>query len=199
MTALPKLKLSPAEYLAREERAETRSEFFAGEIFAMAGASIEHNQIKENLSGELFSRLKSSSCRAFSSDQRLKVDPTGLYTYPDLMIVCGPIERDPLSAHTIVNPTVLIEVLSPSTEAYDRGAKFLQYQKIPSVREIVLVGEFARVVQVFERQEDGSWSLRTFADQGESVRLSSVSVEIPMSDVFRGIDSLTAADSQPSR
>lgn len=193
MTALPKTKHSPTEYLAREEQAETRSEYFAGAIFAMAGASIEHNQIKENLSGELFSRLKSSQCRTFSSDQRLKVDPTGLYTYPDLMIVCGPVERDPLNAHTIVNPTVLFEVLSPSTEAYDRGAKFLQYQKIPSVREIVLVGEIARVVQVFERQENGSWSLRTFADPEEHIRLSSVAIEIPMSDVFRGVDSLTAS------
>jgi Uma2 family endonuclease len=193
MTALPKTKLTPAEYLAREEKAETWSEYFAGEIFAKEETSIEHNQIKENLSGELGYRLKNSPCQSFSSDQRLKVDPTGLYTYPDLMIVCGPVERDPINRHTIVNPTVLLEVLSPSTEAYDRGAKFLQYQTIPSVREIVLVGEIARVVQVFERQEDGSWSLRTFADPSVSIRLSSVAIEIPMSDVFRGVDSLTAS------
>ena len=187
---MPKTKFSPAEYLAREEKAETRSEYFAGEVFAMAEASVERNQIKENLSGELFARLKGSNCRSFSSAQRLKVDPTGLYTYSDLMIVCGPIERDPLNAHTIVNPTVLFEVLSPSTEAYDRGAKFLQYQRIPSVREIVLVGEVARVVQVFERREDGSWSLRTFTDPSMNVRLASVAIEIPMIDVFRGVDSL---------
>ena len=146
MSALPKPKLTVAEYLARERRAEFKSEFFNGEVFAMAGASRAHNFVKENLIGELFARLKGGPCRTLSSDQRVSVAATGLYAYPDIIILCGPAVSDPADDDTLTNPTVLIEVLSPSTERYDRGAKFRNYQKIPSLLEYVLVAQDEAVI-----------------------------------------------------
>ncbi len=192
MSAISKpRKLTPEEYLAIEEKAETKSDFYNGEMFAMAGASIEHICIRENLSGELHGCLADTSCRRFSSDQRIKVDLTGLYTYPDLVIVCGKVERDPLNRHTITNPRVIMEVLSPSAEGYDLGVKFRHYQKIPSVREIVFVSQDEWVVQVYARQDDESWILRTFSDPQGGFSLTSVPVEIPLSAVYRGVAELS--------
>ena len=187
MSAIPKSpKISVEEYLALEEKAEFKSEFFDGEMFAMAGATWEHNIVKDNLVGELHPRLKGTPCRTVSSDQRLKVHGSTLYTYPDLMIMCGPVERDPLNKNTILNPIVIIEVLSPGTEAYDRGAKFRRFQKIPSVREIVLASQSEQLIQVFERQADDTWLLRSFDDPAGVFRLTSFPLEIPWADVYRG-------------
>src|SRR5688500_15943172 len=166
MSAVPKPKLTVAEYLARERAAEFKSEYYRGETFAMAGASRQHNTAKENLIGELFTRLKGSPCRTFSSDQRVKVPVTGLYTYPDIVIVCGKPEYDPLDPDTLVNPVAVIEVLSPATETYDRGAKFRQYQQLPSVQEYVLVSQNEPVVERFVRQNDGTWVLTVVTGLG---------------------------------
>lgn len=122
-----------------------------------------------------------------SSDQRLKASRTGLYTYPDIMILCGPPEFDPQNANTILNPAVVIEVLSPSTEAYDRGVKFRHYQKLPSVREIVLVNQDEPVIEVFARQADGRWVLGTFEDQAGSFALTIVPVTVSLADVYRDV------------
>ena len=121
MTARLKPKLTAAEYLAIERRAETKSEFYKGEMFAMAGASRDHNRVKSNLEFQLNVRINGGPCQTFSSDQRVMVPDTGLYTYPDILIVCGPEEFDPLDKDTLVNPTAVVEVLSPSTERYDQG------------------------------------------------------------------------------
>ena len=140
MSAAPKpRKLTVAEYFALEEKAERRSEFYDGEMFAMAGASREHNAITRNLTAEFHNRLKEGPCQVFVADLRVKVDRTGLYTYPDLLIVCGPPEYAPENRDTLVNPKVVIEVLSPSTERYDRTTKFRHYKQLPSVMEYVLV------------------------------------------------------------
>ncbi len=125
MSTLTKKKLTEAEYLAIERAAELKSEFYNGEMFAMAGASRQHNEIKENLSLEIGIRLKGGPCRTYSADQRVKIDRTGLYTYPDLLIVCGRAEFDPDHRDILYNPQVIIEILSKSTESYDRGLKFL--------------------------------------------------------------------------
>src|SRR5580700_504453 len=114
MSAVTKQKFTVAEYLARERLADFKSEFFNGEIFAMAGASREHNRVKENLVGELFARLKGGNCQTFSSDQRVLVEATGLYTYPDIMIICGDIAYDSIDRDTLTNPVAIIEILSPS-------------------------------------------------------------------------------------
>src|SRR5262245_54952093 len=183
MSAAPKRKLTTAEYLAFERNAEQKHEFVNGEMFAMAGASPEHNSVTENLSIEIGSRLKGGPCRTYSRDLRVKVHRTGLYTYPDLIVVCGKPEFDPLHRDTLVNPQVVFEVLSPSTESYDRGAKFRHYQQLPSVREYVLVSQDRAQVDRFVRQPDETWVLTVFADPAAEFSLATVPVHFPLADV----------------
>ncbi len=122
--------LSPQEYLTLERQAETKSEYYAGEVFAMAGASRKHNTIVPNLLYLLVGQLKGRSCEVYNSDMRVKVSVTGLYTYPDLTVVCGKPRFDDDQEDTLLNPTVIVEVLSKSTEAYDRGEKFAMYRAL---------------------------------------------------------------------
>lgn len=188
MSARPRPQLTAAEYLAIERAAAFKSEFHDGEMFAMAGASREHNGVKENLIVELGSRLRGGPCRTFSSDQRVRVDATGAYTYPDIVLVCGPGEYDPLDRDTLVNPTAIVEVLSPSTEAYDRGGKFRQFRTIPTLRDYVLVSQHEPVVERFTRQPDGVWTLTTFAGPDAILELTCVAVRVPLADVYRGVE-----------
>lgn len=188
MSAAPKPRLlTAAEYLAVEKAAPHKSEFYHGEMFAMAGAARAHNEAKENLIGELFVRLRGGPCRTYSSDQRIGIDRTGLYTYPDLMIVCGEPRTDPLDENTFTNPVVVFEVLSPSTERYDRGLKFLNYRQLDSLREYVLVAPDEPVVERYTRQPDGSWVPARFEGLGAEFVLESVPVRIPLADVYRGV------------
>lgn len=187
MSAVTKRKLTVAEYLAIEKQAEFKSEFFNGEMFAMAGASPEHNWVKENLIGELFARFKGGPCRTFSSDQRVKIDATGLYTYPDIAIVCGPPMYDPADANTLTNPIAIIEVLSISTERYDKGTKFRNYQKIPSMKEYILAAQDEPVCERYIRQADGSWGLVSFVGLSATLVFTSVPVQIPLADVYAGV------------
>jgi Uma2 family endonuclease len=187
MSTAPQRKLTAAEYLAIERDAPVKSEFYAGEMFAMAGASREHNTINENLSGELHARLKGSPCRTFSRDLRVLVDRTGLYTYPDLVIVCGAPEYDAEDRDTLVNPRVVIEVLSPSTERYDRTTKFLHYRQLASVEEYVLVAQDAAWCERFVRQPDGSWAQVPFVGLDAVLELKSVPVAVPLADIYAGV------------
>ncbi len=187
MTAVPKRKLTEQEYLAIERAAEFRSEFYKGEMFAMAGASGEHNRIKENFVVQLGMRLLDGPCESFSTDQRVLVSPTGLYTYPDILVVCGEVEFADGVFDTIVNPRVIIEVLSDSTEAYDRGAKFRQYRQIPTLQEYILVAQKEPAVDQFVRQPNGLWILTGYFQLSETFRLSAVPLEIPMTDIYRRV------------
>jgi Uma2 family endonuclease len=187
MSAAPKPKLTAKDYLEIERRAEFKSEFFNGEMFAMAGASREHNRVKENLVGELFTRLKGGPCQTFSSDQRVLVEATGLYTYPDIVILCGPGIYDPADRDTLTNPTAIIEVLSPSSERYDRGTKFRNYQKIPSLKEYVLVAQDEPVCERFVRQDDGAWALVSFVELAATLAFVSVPAQIPLADIYAGV------------
>jgi Uma2 family endonuclease len=188
MTAVTKKKLSENEYLAIERAAEFKSEFYNGEMFAMTGASHQHSEIKENLSVEVGGRLKGGTCRSYSGDQRVKIDRTGLYTYPDFLIVCGRAEFDPEHKDTLYNPQVIIEILSKSTESYDRGKKFLYYRRIPSLKEYVLVSQDQKLIERFVRQPDDDWLLTTFDDPNGEFALSTVPVRVPMADVYRGVE-----------
>lgn len=188
MCAVPKQKLTAAEYLVRERQSDVKSEFFNGDVFAMTGASREHNRIKENLVGELFTRLKGGKCQTFSSDQRVLVEATGLYTYPDIVLVCGSAKYDAADRDTLTNPIAIIEVLSPSTERYDHGAKFRNYQQITSMIEYVVVAQDEPVCERFVRQTDGSWALVSFVGLTAALTLTSVAASIPLSDVYAGID-----------
>jgi Uma2 family endonuclease len=188
MSALPKKELTVAEYLAIERQAESKSEFFNGEMFAMAGASWQHNAISANLLIEIGGRLKNGPCRVFASDLRVKVDRTGLYTYPDLLIVCGQLEFDPMDADTLVNPQVIFEILSKSTEAYVRGEKFRHYQRLPSLKEYVLVNQDKKLLQRHVQKSDGEWALRYFDDPSGEFALASIPIRVPMADIYRGVD-----------
>jgi Uma2 family endonuclease len=187
MSAAPKPKLTAKEYLVIERNAKFKSEFFKGEMFAMAGASREHNRIKENLIIKIGAQLEGGPCQTFSSDQRVLVEATGLYTYPDIVILCGPGIYDPEDRDTLTNPTAIIEVLSPSSEKYDRGSKFRNYKKIPSLTEYVLVAQDEPVCDRFVRQADGSWALVSFVELTAMLAFASIPVQIPLVDVFAGI------------
>jgi Uma2 family endonuclease len=185
MTAAHKpARLTVEEYLRIENAAAFKSEFYRGEMFAMAGAAGQHSDIKDNLVRHLGNRLDGSGCRTRSSDQRVRV-PTGLYTYPDVVIICGTPEYDPLDSMTLTNPRVVIEVLSPSTAGYDRGTKLDHYQHLPTVAEVMLVAHDRWAAEVFTRQPDGRWVRTVFADPAGELELASLNVRIPLADVYR--------------
>ena len=189
MSAIPKRrKLTVAEYFAIEEKAQQKSEFFDGEMFLMAGASREHNAVSRNLTAELHTRLKGSSCKVFVADQRLQVSPTGLYTYPDLLIVCGTPEYSTENRNTLTNPKVVIEVLSDSTERYDRTTKFRHYKQLPSVQEYVLVSQNEPLVERFTRLPDGTWTQTEFVGLEATMALATVPVSVPLAEVYLDVE-----------
>lgn len=179
--------LTPAEYLGIERTATSRSEYLRGEMFAMAGGSPTHSRIKTNVLGELRSRLKGNPCAPFDSDLRIKC-PTGLYTYPDASVICSELEYDDEQQDTVLNPTLLMEVLSKSSEAYDRGKKFDHYRKIPSLREYVLISQDEPMIQRFLRNDDDTWTLSAVADLNQSIRLQSLGIELPLAEVYERVD-----------
>jgi len=196
MSAVPKKKLTEAEYLAIERAAEFKSEFFDGVMYplqgpggplGMAGAKFDHNLIKENLSAELATRLRGGPCRSLSSDMRVRVSATGLHTYPDLLVFCGEPEFADDKRDTLLNPIIIIEVLSASTEKYDRGAKFRKYQKIPSLKEIVLVAQDEPLAERFVRQADESWALVATTGLDGTFAFHSIPVALPMAAIYDGV------------
>lgn len=173
-----------AEYIAFEESVEEKHEYRSGEIVAMAGGSVEHGRLTARLAFVLGRQLEGRPCETFSSDTRVRVLATGLATYPDLSVVCGKLERDPEHKNTMTNPVVLVEVLSPSTEAYDRGDKFYDYKQIPSLKEYVLVSSTRRRIEVFRRQADGSWTYHDTAEKG-AAELTSIGCKLDLDEVYR--------------
>ena len=159
MSTQPKTFLTPEQYLDIERKAEYKSEYYRGEMFAMAGASLAHNTLVANLIGEFHGKLRAGPCRVLPSDMRVRVTSTGLYTYPDVVVVCGEPRVLDNQMDTLLNPSVLVEVLSPSTEDYDRGRKFEQYQSIESLREYLMLASDRVHADLYTRQPDGRWLL----------------------------------------
>lgn len=190
-------RLSPQECLALERQAETRSEYFGGAMFAMSGASFEHNIIKENLARKLGNQLEGGPCRVVTSDMRVKVDATGLYTYPDIVVVCSEPEFEDGYFDTLLNPRIVVEILSDSTERCDRGARFRHYRQIPSLKEYVLVAQDRPLIERYACQSDGSWNLVTFDDPSGTFAFATIAVQIPMTDVYTGVrpSKMTGTDS----
>jgi Uma2 family endonuclease len=182
LAAAPRRHHSYAEYLALDEASNVRLEFYAGDIYAMAGGSPEHAALCVQLAAALDLQLTGKPGRVYSSDLRVRALATGLTTYADVTVVCGPLERDPENQNTIVNPTVLVEVLSPSGESYDRGEKREHYQQIASVREIVLVSQTERSIEVHRRQP-GGWSHHQ-AGAGESIALASIDCRLDVDALY---------------
>ena len=156
-------------------------------MFAMAGGSPTHSRIKTNILGELRNRLKGNPCAPYDSDLRIKC-PTGLYTYPDVSVICSELELDDEQKDTVLNPTLLIEVLSKNTEAYDRGKKFDHYRTIPSLREYVLVSQEEPMIQRFLRNDDNTWTMSAVFDLKQAIRLQSLGIEIPLAEVYERVE-----------
>lgn len=179
------LKLfSPEEYLLIEEQAEYRSEYFNGRIYAMAGASSNHVYINFNIAGEIRSQLRGKSCRGGTNDMRVKIGLPDVYVYPDTIIACDPIL---IENNTLLNPVVIIEVLSPSTEADDRGVKFEAYKRLLSLREYILVAQDKIRCEQFIRHSDNSWKCKIYADNSDILILESVECEIALAEIYYDI------------
>jgi len=187
MSTARKQLLTPAEYLAQERRATSKSEFYQGETFGMAGASREHNLIVGHLVGEVRNQLKTLDCEVYPSEMRVRVTATGLYTYPDVTLVCGTPEFEDEHRDTLLNPTALVEVLSDSTEAYDRGVKSEPYRKLPSLKEYLLIAQDRPHVEQYVRQTESGWLLREVAETDGSICLDSAPIILPMSEIYRQV------------
>jgi Uma2 family endonuclease len=184
----PKPKLTPSEYLAIERKAEFKSEYYDGEMFAMAGARFPHNSIKDNLIYRLGQQLNGGPCRTLSSDQRVKVDETGLYTYPDIIILCESPQFEDNEQDILLNPRVIIEIMSESTEKYDRGEKARHYKRIPSLREYILVSQYKPVVDRLVRLDNGSWNVTEFSGLNVTLEFTSVPAKVALSEIYRGVE-----------
>lgn len=176
--AAKKVKWTPDEYLKIDRAAEIRSEYFDGELFAMSGGSLAHSFIAVNLNRELSTALEGSPCKVFESNLRLLVRSTGLYTYSDGGVFCGSPEFDDDRKDTILNPTLVIEVLSPSSEAYDRGKKFRHYRRIPALREYLLVSQDEPRLELFVRGKDRRWTLDTVDGLENSIEVANVTLRL---------------------
>ena len=184
-----KLRMTPAEYLEFERTSEIKHEYFDGEVFAMAGAKPNHNLINANIVSELRNRIvaNESTCRIYPSDQRIKVEAIEKYTYPDISIACENIEFDDDSIPSLLNPVVIIEILSESTEAYDRGKKFMHYRLIPSLREYVLVSQDHCQVETYMRSDVGRWIYFSHENLENMFNVEPVNCEISLSEIYRWI------------
>jgi Uma2 family endonuclease len=187
MSSLPKTRLTPEEYLAIDRQSEYKNEYFDGEIFAMTGASRKHNLISVNVASSLNNQLTDKECEVYASDMRVKVNPTGLYTYPDVVIVCEEPQFEDKEIDTLLNPTVIVEVLSKTTEGYDRGDKFEHYRSIESLSEVVLIAQDKHHVEHYRRQEGGQWVLTETNNLQDRIKLTSISCELALSDIYKKV------------
>jgi Uma2 family endonuclease len=181
-------RISEAEYLDRERLAVEKSEYFDGEIFAMAGASFAHNQIGGNLYLALRLRLNGKPCQPLMSDMRIHIPQRRKFTYPDISVVCGKPEFSPGPSDNLLNPRVIFEVLSPSTEAYDRSAKFRHYQAIESLAEYVLVEQDSADIDCFTRAGDDAWILRSYSGLDAVLSLNSIDCQLPLAEIYTGVE-----------
>lgn len=190
MAALPKRQyISEEDYLTMEEVSPVRHEYFDGEIFQMAGASERHNNIAGNIYGELYSQLKKRPCKVYQNDMRLYVKKEGIYTYPDVMVVCGKPEiKKYKNLDNILNPVLIVEVLSPSTADYDKGAKFEQYRTIESFKEYLLVSQDAKQITRYTKQANGSWNLMDFIGDKTEISLDSIECSLAMKNIYDKVD-----------
>jgi Uma2 family endonuclease len=196
MPALPQAlsRMTEAEYLEFERASEWKHEFIDGEVLAMTGASRAHNLICTTTSFLLYSQLRGRSCEIYSTDMRVKVEATGLYTYPDISVVCGDPQFADDEFDTLLNPTVLIEVLSPSTERYDRGRKFQHYRELPSLREYVLIAQDSPRIERYLRQKDGVWQFTDAKEPEASLELTSIGCTLALAEVYEQVDFTEAED-----
>ena len=179
---------TPAEYFELEQSAGYQSEYFEGEIFAMAGGSAVHSLIALNIGGELRSALKGRKCRAYGSDLMVAIRATTLRTYPDVSVVCGDLQTDAETPNAVTNPTTIVEVLSDSTETWDRGKKFQSYRKLESLREYILVSQKEPRVEWFHRKDNGDWAIGMVEGIGSDFTFPELGVTVPLAEIYAGVE-----------
>jgi Uma2 family endonuclease len=188
MAAVLKPHVTAADYLAAERTGKTKHEYVAGQVYAMAGASERHNLVAGNTFASLHAQLRRRSCNVYPSDMRVKTRAMGLYTYPDLSVVCGTPQFEDERRDTLLNPTVIVEVLSPTTENYDRGRKFQHYRTMPSLVEYVLIAQDALHVEHYARQADGRWLLAEADGPDGVIQLAAIGCELALADVYEKVE-----------
>jgi Uma2 family endonuclease len=186
MSAVAKTYITPQQYLEMERQAETKSEYFAGEVFAMSGGTRQHNLISSNALGDLWSQLRDGSCEVYNSDMKVRVTEDH-YAYPDVTVVCGEALFADEENDVLLNPTLVIEVLSPSTEAWDRGGKAGQYRQRESLQEYVLIAQDRPHIEHFARQADRQWLLTETNGLEATLALPSIGCELALSEVYRKV------------
>lgn len=184
--AYGKQKLTIEEYLQFEKAAVEKHEYYRGEVFAMSGASNRHNWIFKNLFGNLAHQLKGNPCQPFGPDMRMHILENTLFTYPDISIYCGQPTATSVDEDTVINPTLIIEILSPSTEQYDRGNKFKLYRDIPTLKEYILVDSESIRVEAFRLNENSRWELQEYRFLTEALSIPALQLTIPLSDIYEG-------------
>jgi Uma2 family endonuclease len=187
MSTLPNSPLTAEQYLEIERKAEFKSEFYNGEMFAMSGGSLEHSRLAARLIALFERHTLEKGCAVFTSDLRLLVEPAGLYTYPDLSVVCGTPALADAQMDVLLNPVLVVEVLSPSTEQYDRGTKVKLYRGIPSLRECMLVSQKSPEIELYRRENDETWSILTAKTLDSTLELTSIGYTLQLRDLYRGI------------
>lgn len=185
-TAVTVTHLTAAEYLVMERASATKHEFFAGEVFAMAGATREHNLLTGSVLALLWNALRGCPCEVYPSDMRVRIPSTNQYVYPDVTVACGGPRFEDETLDTLLNPSVIVEVLSEGTEAYDRGKKFDGYQSVTSLRDYVMVAQDAARVVHYAREADGSWRMRV-AGPGQTVALTACDVRLAVDDLYERV------------
>ena len=184
MSAQPQSFLTPQDYLCWERQQETRHEFLDGHVFAMTGVSRAHNVLCLNIASSLHQQLRGKPCEIYANDMRVKVSETGMYTYPDLVAVCGEPRFEDAAVDTLLNPVLIIEVLSESTERYDRGAKFTHYRSLASLREYLLISQNEYRVERYARQPGNHWLLTEYQDLGDRIDLTSLDAHLHLAEVY---------------
>ena len=184
MSRQPKTYSTPEEYLALERQAEYKNEYFDGEIFAMVGASRKHNLITTNITRELSQQLKTKPCEVYSSDMRIRIPHANIYTYADVTVVCGEPKFEDAELDTLLNPDVIVEVLSKSTASYDRRQKFAFYRTIESLTDYLLVSQDGFHVEHYARQNDGRWLLSDFRSPEDVLPLDSLGCTLPLGEIY---------------
>jgi Uma2 family endonuclease len=180
-------KFSIEEYLELEEAATEKHEYYQGEIFAMSGAKLNHNRVASNVLISLGQKLKGKPCQPFGSDLRIHIPGNTLFTYPDISVFCGAVETLNNDEWNALNPTVIIEVLSPSTKVYDRGSKFKLYRDIGSLKEYILIDSTAIGIEAFFVNDEGHWELREYKTLEEMMELRSLEVRMELKEVYEGV------------
>ncbi|OLY91533.1 Endonuclease, Uma2 family (restriction endonuclease fold) [Cnuella takakiae] len=189
MSAVPATKLmSLAEYLQMEETAVEKSEYYKGEVFGMSGGSIAHNTISTNTTALLWNFLRDKPCRVFNSDQKVRIEANSLITYPDVSVLCGEPELWNNRTDMILNPSVIIEVLSPSTAGYDQGDKFKLYRDIPPLKEYILIASTEQMVQRYVKQAPHHWAFSDTRDAEGLFQVETIGFSCPVKELYRNVD-----------